>query len=172
MKEQIEHTLKVLTGMPLWSIGRAGSLEWFHFGSQRRTVTSSSGGTKIVGEYALHVECAWRIIGPGGIVVASRDRLYPAGNDPYKDLMDFEWDKPDANRCDERVSMFLDKRMNAPLIVEAVQADLVGSLRLVLSDGYALEVFPDDTVGGEYWRFFQPSMDTDHFVFTGHGFET
>lgn len=171
MKEQIEQTLKAVVGMPLWSIGRVVSLEWFHFGAQCRTLPDKNGNTELVGEYILHVECAWRITGPDGIVAGSRDRLYPAGSDPYKDLENFEWDKPGVNRCDERIALFLEKRANDPLVVEAVQADLVGSLHLVLSDGYALEVFPDDSIGGEYWRFFQSSTDAKHFVFTGRGAE-
>jgi hypothetical protein len=83
--------------------------------------------------------------------------------------MEFDWDQPGVNRCDERVSMFLEERQDAPLIVEEVQADVVGSLRLILSGGYVLEVFPDDSVGGEYWRFFQPSTEAEHFVVTGQG---
>jgi hypothetical protein len=47
-----------------------------------------------------------------------------------------------------------------------------GSQRhLTLSDGYMLEVFPDDSVGGEYWRLFQPYRNTEHLVVTGQGIE-
>jgi hypothetical protein len=164
-KEQIVQALNPLVGMPLWSIGRAGDLEWFQFGSQR-DVTLSNGKTKVVGEYALHVECAWRIVNSTEVFVGSRDRFYPAGEDPYVDLVDFDWDKPGTNRCDERVSILMNDCKVTPLIVEAVNVDYVGYIRLALSGGYWLEIFPDDSVGSEYWRLFRPYTDIDHFVFT------
>ena len=171
MKEQIEHTLRAIAGMPMWSIGRAADLEWFHFGAQR-VVTTHKGGIKTVGDYALHVQCAWRIIGPNGIVVASRDRYYPARGHLDEDLSQFDWDKPGVNRCDEQVSIFLGKHTETPLVVEAVEADSVGGFQITLSRGYALQIFPDHSSDGEYWRLFQPSMEQEHFVVTGHGIET
>lgn len=169
MKEQIEETLQCLLGLPLWGASRAADLESFQFGD-RRTVSSRRGGTKEVGEYALHVQCAWRIVGKYGIVVASRDRYYPAGNaDEFPP--DFEWDCPGANRCDERVAVLFKETANSPLAVEAIQADNAGSIYLTLSGGYKLEVFPDDSLPGEYWRLFQPSKETEHFVITGLGIE-
>ena len=171
MKEQIEHTLKVIVGMPMWSIGRAADLEWFQFGMQRPAPTHK-GGIKTVGEYALHVQCAWRIISLHGIVVASRDRYYPAGDNLDEDLLQFDWDRPGVNRCDERVSILMEKYKETPLVVEAIEADSIGSLQIILSDGYALQIFPDDSLEGEYWRLFQPSMEKEHFVVTGHGIET
>ena len=53
MHEQVQKALQVLIGKPLWSSGRAADLEWFQFG-QRKTVKGARGGTKEVGEYALH----------------------------------------------------------------------------------------------------------------------
>src|SRR5207249_4443160 len=99
-KLEIEETLRALIGMPLWASGRAG-IQWFQFGARRVVPNirlSKVVGTKEVGDYALHVACTWRIVGPNGIIVGSGDRNYSAGDDPYKELPDSEWDKPGANR--------------------------------------------------------------------------
>ena len=98
MKNQIEQILQVIIGLPLWSIGRAGDLEWFEIGDERRVIPINNGETKIISEYALHVQCAWRIRNLNQIYVASRDRYYPQGEDPYKDFEKFDWDKPGVNR--------------------------------------------------------------------------
>ncbi len=50
-------------------------------------------------------------------------------------------------------------------------ADNVGSIRLHLTGGYALEVFPDDSLKDEHWRLFQPYTEELHFVLTGSGIE-
>lgn len=169
MKEEIEKALQCLLGLPLWRASRASDLQSFQFGD-RRIFSTRRGGIKEVGEYALHVLCAWRIAGKYGIVVASRDRYYPAGN-PDEFPPDFEWDCPGANRGDERVAALFSENVNFPLTVEAIQADSAGSIYLTLSGGYKLEVFPDDSLPGEHWRLFQPSTETEHFVITGLGIE-
>ena len=90
MKQQIQTALDVLIGQSLWSSGRAADLEWFEFGS-RVTVKDSRGETKQVGEYALHVQCAWRIRCNGKVVVASRDLYYPP-EENEEGPADFNWD--------------------------------------------------------------------------------
>jgi hypothetical protein len=144
-------------------------LEWFHFGT-RRSVTDRRGKRKEVGSFALHVQCAWRIAGSRTIIVASRDRLYPAG-DPDHEPPDFDWSIPGASRVDEQMTTFLSDRAHTPLRIESVQADSIGGFCLYLSEGYILEVFPDDSVGNELWRLFQPSTAAEHFVVTGRGIE-
>lgn len=169
MREHIEQAVRVLKGLPLWSAGRAGPIYWFQFGDEY-VVPDRHDGTKVVGEYALHVTCEWRIIGVHGIVVGLADKYFPAG-DPYDEPPDFDEDKPGANRCDERVTAFFATRAGSLLIVEEIWADHTGSLRLTLSDGYVLEVFPSHTLKYEHWRLFRPYVDKPHFVVTGEGID-
>ena len=169
MKELIEKTLSVLIGLPLWNAGRSADAVWFDFGTNLTTISTRSGGTDLVGEFVIDTECAWHIAGSKGIVVASRDRLYPAGEDPYKDLMDFDWDKPGTNRCDERLKWFIDEHKSSPLVVDALEANRWGGLKLGISGDYILEIFPDDSLDSEYWRFFEPHSTKKHFVVTAHG---
>ena len=149
MQTQIEQTLEVLIGLPLWDGRRAADLQSFHFGD-RHTVVDRKGQPCEVGTYALHLQCAWRIVGPSGIVVASRDKFYPTGDRPLEDAYDdFEWDKPGANRCDERMEAFFEQHSTAPLLVESVRADAVGGVWMRLGSDHMLEVFPDDSLEGE-----------------------
>ena len=173
MKDEIERALTALIGLPLWTSGRAGNLQWFHFGN-RRTVASHKGDTKEVGEYALHLQCAWRIYVFDKIIVASRDLYYPLGETRHAPD-DFDWDVQQGNRRDQRVSDFFQEHTLRPLVVTSVEAMGAGSARLVLTEGYVLEIFPDDSFSDDYsehWRLFQPSTDkSKHFVVTGRGIE-
>lgn len=171
MKEEVEKTLRVLIGLPLRDSGRSADLQWFDFGSNLTTVSTRNGETKTVGEYVIDTECAWHIAGPNGIIVGSRDRLYPAGEDPYKDLLEFDWDKTGANRCDEKIKKLFEERKNKPLFVQSLEANNWGGVKINLSENYTFEIFPDDSLGGEYWRFYEPSKSSRHFVVTGQGIE-
>lgn len=161
-----------LIGLPLWAAGRAGNLEWFQFGDKRKVIDEFRGKEKVVGDYALHVQCAWRIIGPAGIEVASNDRYYPASGEGNIDLVDFEWDRPGKNRCDEKISALFALRGPEPFVVADVEIDSGGSIKLMLGDTYTLEVFPDSSLSREQWRLFQPYQDTDEIVLTGQDFES
>ena len=154
LKLQVEVALNVLIGQILWDIGRAGEIEWFQFGNKQTIVTKSE-TIKEVGEYALHLQCAWRISSPSGIFVGSQDMYYPAiETDLHRD--DYDWDQPGNNRCDVRISLLLTGRETTPFKVNNVAADSYGGFCLSLSDGYSLEVFPDLSLDNECWRLFQP----------------
>ncbi|MHB8647090.1 MAG: hypothetical protein ACYDAR_14970 [Thermomicrobiales bacterium] len=172
MKERIEQELEALVGMPLWGSHRAADLQGFQFGER---VPSMSRATKrrpaeavVVGEYALHVQCPWRIIEASRIVVASVDLYYAAGEDPYKQYEDFDWDKQ-PNRRDERIAALIVAWTEKPPTVESVKADTVGSLRIGLSQRYTLDVFPADSLGNEHWRLLANALKRKHFVVTGQG---
>src|SRR5687768_9048957 len=118
MNMQIEKALVPLVGLPCWAMGRSSSVFWFHFGEQREVPSIRRGtiiGAKTVGEYAIHVQCAWRIFNRNEIVVASADRYFPAGEDPLAESEDFDWSQPGVNRCDERLASLVASRINNPL---------------------------------------------------------
>jgi hypothetical protein len=169
MREQVQKALDVLIGKPLWSSGRAADLEWFEFG-ERRTVKGFRGVAKEVGEYALHVQCAWRIRHGDQVVVGSRD-LYVPPEDTDDGLEDFNWDVQGANRRDKRIAELFQNETRQ-FVVRQVQVGEAGSFTVILDDGYALDVFPDDSLGDEHWRIFQPSSEVSHFVVSGSGLNT
>ena len=99
MKPQIEKATAVLVGKALWGCTRAADLASFAFG-ERREAPSSGGGARPVGEFALHVQCAWRITRGDQVLVGSRDLYYPAsyGDENREIPPDFDWDGPQPPR--------------------------------------------------------------------------
>ncbi|TCX50969.1 MULTISPECIES: hypothetical protein [unclassified Dehalobacter] len=165
MKQEIEHKLEILIGLPFLRCGRACDLQWFGFGKDVQRV-DHNGSIRNVHEYAVHIQCAWRITGPKGIIVASRDRYMP--KDGWQgDEQDFEWDVQGENRCDQQISQFFREYNN--LIVKSVVADRFGGFCIALSDGFNIEAFPDDSDDGEHWRYFTFIDDSPHFIVSGQG---
>ncbi|MCG8351743.1 MAG: hypothetical protein MI924_28585, partial [Chloroflexales bacterium] len=158
-----------LVGLPMWDAGRAANLIWIHFGT-KRTIQGWKGEPKEVGEYALHLQCAWRIVHLDSIFVAADDCFYPR-NDPHQDPPDFNWSVPGVNRCDEQLERLFTTFDPAQLIVQAVETDRVGGFRLLMRNGLALEVFPNISFDSECWRFLCFSRDERDLVVTGAGIE-
>jgi hypothetical protein len=162
----IERTLSVLVGLPLWALGRAADLAWFEFGS-RRTVLSHSGQEKQVGDYALHIECPWRITRGDKIITGRGDVFCTPEESEEPTAIDFDWQR--GNRFDRVVAALFEHETHR-FTVHSVQASKAGTLVIVLEDGYDLDVFPHDSESGEHWRFFKPYSEEPHLVFTGTGF--
>ncbi len=169
MKEEIEQTLKVLVGMPMWGSHRAADVQGFMLGKRVESV-KRNGRIITVGEYGLHIQCSWRLIRAATIAVASGDRYFAAGDDPFKDYDTFDWDEQ-PNRRDERIDALFAAWADRPLVVESVESDIVGSLHISLTQQCALDVFPSDSLGREHWRLLPNSPKRDHFVVTGRGIE-
>ena len=167
MKDKIESHLKVLIGQPLISANRAASMQMFGFGIW---VDAVDGEPIKVGEYALHLQCAWRITSKDKIFVGQNDIFYPRG-DPEFEPEDWNWDVTGANRCDEKTNVLINRHIDCPLIVEKITADEFGSLCLQFSDNFRLDIFPDNSLPEEFWRFFKHSKEENHFVVYGNGIE-
>ena len=137
---QIESVLEALIGLPLWASGRAGDLRWFQFGAQRRVPSALAGrAERIVGDCALHVQCAWRIVGPDGRLVA--------------------WN---GEAGDEGVAELLRSPTH---VVESIRAQDDGRVCIALANGLVLEVVTDTSCEGEQWRLLKPGTTEPHFVF-------
>jgi hypothetical protein len=168
LREHIEDGLKPLLGKRLWCSRRAADMEMFHFGARVPT-TDGRGKSVEVGEYALHVQCAWRIVGPGGIVVGSRDVYEQPDGLTEAPSPEFDWEK--GNRRDERMQHFLAIERPEGVPVESISGDDVGGFRLGLSNKFRLEVFPHGSSPEEHWRLLRPGIDTPHFVVKGSAVE-
>jgi hypothetical protein len=169
LQDRITEALSAIIQFPLWGATRVMNMEMFDFGD-RRTQLNRKGQEVDVGEYALHIQCPWRIVSPDGIIVASEDRKYP--EEETANWQEFDSDSP--SRCEARMAVWLREHSSAPLRVERVECDRVGGFRLFLQLGFVLEVFPASSLRGEYseyWRLFRPSMEASHFVVTGYGVE-
>jgi hypothetical protein len=142
VKDAIERALRPLLELPLWAVGRAGSLEWFQFGAPR-TVPTFRGGSKEVGEYALHLDCPWRLVGPTGLVVAT----------------------------DQSEPELLAQVGSPPMVCATVSGSDDGGVRLQFAGGWLLVVDPGDPDHLEYWRLFLPGTDEPHVVVGAAGVE-
>lgn len=167
MKDKIEKTLSVLVGSPWWAIGRAADLARFAFGN-RRTVKGSNGVEKEVGDYALHVQCPWRMTLKDEIITGRGDIFCTPEESAEPIPPDFDWQE--GNRFDRIVEQVVAKSL--PLTVRRVEAANAGSFTILLEHGYELEIFPYDSETEEHWRFFKPSTEEPHFVVSGKGLST
>ena len=137
MRKIVEQALKSIEGHPVWAVGRASRMLWIQIGD-RHTVPAWGGGTKEVGTFALHIDCPWSWM-QGEELIADQDS--------------------GLERLNELLLM--------PVICQGIFADDDGSFELKFRNGTALIVSIEANVEGaetEFWRFFQPSTDTPHFV--------
>src|SRR5437879_2638782 len=169
--DQIEKAISVLVGKNLWRCTRAADLAAFQFG-ERIPSKTYKGEACEVGEFALHVQCSWRIVQHEKVIVAHRDLYYPAGYHSQSEAIprDFYWDAQGANRQDRLIHDFFQNGSRA-YMVQRVEAGNAGAFLLALADDFSLEVFPDDSLEGEHWRLFTPGGEGPHFVVTGTGIE-
>ena len=170
MREAIRSQIGKLIGLNLQYAGRASNLFWLGFGEM--ISVTRRGKTEELAEYALDIQCSWRITKDNKILVGSRDFYSPrTGWNEEND--DFDWDVQGNNRFDERIESFIENAKEH-VTVERVEPDEVGGLKIFLSQGYLLEVFPDTSEDDEYsefWRFFNRRENSPHFVVTGNGIE-
>jgi hypothetical protein len=68
----IENALAPLIGLPLWAAGHAADMLWLSLGAKVHA-PSMGNPNRETGEYALHVQCPWRISGVAGLIAGSSD---------------------------------------------------------------------------------------------------
>jgi hypothetical protein len=165
MKGEMEKALTELIGKAMWTCRRAADMATFQFG-QRKQVHDYYGRSSEVGEYALHVQCAWRILRGATVTIGSRDLYYPARYTDSESIPeDFDWDR-DPNRRDSLFHALFegDKR---EFVVRRVDLRAGGTCRIEFDEGICLELFPDDSFAHEHWRLFATDDGGRQIVITG-----
>lgn len=152
-----QSAIQSLASLRVASIGAAADMLWIHFGQLR------DDGTKEVGEWALHLQCPWRFVRDGRIVLGSNDFYYRAE------------DGESLDRDSESRSLFLlkasllDEFLNSEVVsVVDVHSSGAGAFELIIEDGLVFSVMPvesPEVSDGESWRLFRPSTDYPHFVY-------
>lgn len=164
MRKEIEDRLSIIIGLPLAKAGRASSLAWFHFG-KLSVVKGWNNKEKIVGEYALHIECAWRITRGTDILITSRDIYQP--NSKWTGTEEsFEWDTIGMSLFDEKIDDVINNGQ-PPIFTQSIQVDDFGGIKLSFTNGLCLELFSDKSSSDEIWRFFIPGDIDSHLVVLG-----
>jgi hypothetical protein len=168
-KIAIENALKPLLGLPLSGAGHAGDMRIFSFGELR----PSRRGNGLVGAYAVHIQCSWRLTDGDQLVTGYFD--YHIGADGES-----EPDRGDARRgnrqqvrleaffgdYDETRHILVDR--SGRFVVTSIEADRYGSVDIGLNGGEACLRILSDSSAMEHWRFFSTELeDSPHFVVTG-----
>jgi len=84
-RQQVIAALSRIIGLPLAAVRRAADMRTFQFGTLRPV------GRGSVGDFALHIQCPWRIEGPEGIVTGRSDLREPAeAGAPIDENWDYE----------------------------------------------------------------------------------
>jgi hypothetical protein len=160
-KLEIERATEVLVGKSVWRFRRAANMAMFDIG--KRIAVPSTMAPKEVGEWALHIECKWRIASPDRVLVGSGDINYP---EDYSDgdsvPADFDWEKH-ATRLDRLAKSLFDSKSYR---VQRIESGSAGRLQVDLEDSMSLEVFPDNSLPTEKWRLF-PYPHQPHFIVNG-----
>jgi len=107
-------------------------------------VSGRLGKRKIVSQYALHIQCGWRMIQNNKIIIASGD-MYVPGSKYIGDIDDFDWDVVGANKFDEITAELFANKNNNTIYVSGLEADEFGGVKLVFTENYILEIFPDES---------------------------
>ncbi len=158
----------VLIGLRLSIVRRAADMLGLHFGPIR----PHPSGEGTVADYALHIQCPWRIDSPNG-AFTGRDVLWEyAGpgerpsNWSYEDGFSLQDQKFDA--------LFIREESTRSWVndsdgfgVAAAEQTKRGDVTLALLNGYAILLFPSSS-RGETWRLFA-SGSGRHVVFPSVG---
>lgn len=153
-----------LVGARLVSTDRAGDMQRFTF---------SLGAN--LGEYVLHVLCAWHLVHRGSLATGSGDLKQPVQPvDPALpfDWEGFDWKPPGSNRRDHALNRVLGEHPDG-LLVESAGVDPVGGLRMQLEGMTTLRLFPAQTMSyydvAEHWRLIHVDSADPHLVVTAEG---
>ncbi len=167
-----QEALSVLVGKKLAIWRRAGSMLVVHFGAIQRTEDRSWG------EFAIHIQCPWRVLRDGRMFAAQSDLYTPAevteGFDWKKWYSDAEW--PDNLLESQMLSVLKGtdpstrslENATKGLVVEDVVASPLGDATIHISGGYVLQLFAE-AIDDEHWRLLDLTQEEDkHFVVAGN----
>jgi hypothetical protein len=169
---EIHQVLLQLVGLRLAHTFRAADMRVFHFGTMRLAPVSDPPSQKhkprgSVGEFALHIQCPWRIE-TDAMILTGRSDLYEPVERPEGFSYD-QWDYDrDGNLQDQQIELFISSCAN--LAVEDVIVQSHGLFTLTFHGGYRLVVFPSGSAS-EDWRLFRPGGIDSHLVVSGGAIE-
>jgi hypothetical protein len=144
--------LRVLVSKPFSGIGRSLNMGILCFGPDIEWQDEGSAQPKTVSEYALHVQCPFRVSGGRRVLLGSEDiPQEEASSQVDRTIFDEHADRLDA---------ILRERM--PQVVGVSMSEF-GDIRLDIETGIAIAIFPASARSAESWRFFR--RGEDHLVF-------
>ncbi len=157
-QQQAIAALTQLIGLSLSAARRAADMRTLQFG----TLCPVDRGS--VGDFALHIQCPWRIEGLDGIMTGRSDLWEPVESGPDIDREAWDYEKG-PNLQDAQLEQLLAQHGQS-LVVREVDANDFGDATVAFDGGYVLRLFPAGT-RSEDWRLFRPATDDPHFVISG-----
>ncbi len=155
-----------MVGKSVCKIGRAAAMCWIHFGWPMEI--ELLGRKRILGEFALDLDCPWRIRNSsGGIELGSADMFVPTSRHVLDE--DFNWDVQGNNLFDEKAKLLFPE--GSQITVTAVGLSGNCDLTITFSNGLCLESFVNASSQEECWRLFMPCLEHGDLVVTGVGIE-
>lgn len=148
MTDEINKMLSDLIGLPLTRTTRAANMECLKFGAVYRT--DKDGKINNIGEFALHLQCPWRLTNESNIIVGSDD-LYQQADETAEYDENYNYHEFNANLRDVKLDQLISKNK---LSIISVTADKFGGLEIYFDNNIKLTVFPDlaSKADNEYWR--------------------
>ena len=129
---------------------------------------------EMAGEYAMHVQCMYRMTCGDQTIFAQSDLYQPSlaalatlglqTEDAPPD--DFKYDIVGNNRLDEIIQPKFASLED--FIVRSVSINRLGDARIRFTNGFQFQIVVDVSGGQECWRFFA-NQDERHLVITGEG---
>lgn len=148
-----------LKGLPLTMACHAGDCTMFDFGLTNPNITRR--GIVYFSDYALHVQCGWRLT-QGERIVAG-----------YADL--FEQSRVGESNGDDLLTERLAElnHMTERLVVRNARITTCFTLTIDFQDNFLLEILPQSSCTSqelEFWRLFESVTAGKHIVAYGKGF--
>ncbi|EEA02729.1 hypothetical protein BH160DRAFT_2034 [Burkholderia sp. H160] len=148
-KEQVRRHLSALIGLDASGVAHAADMLTLQFGPLRE-VTTSRGTIKRLGDWALHIQCDWRIE-QGHAIVAS--------------YSDFAASEESTKVTTQRIRDLL--VTHGPTAVLDIEAGENGDAVISLARGTRLVILAGAIPDDEDWRLFPSNPDAKHFVIEG-----
>jgi len=166
VSQAIAEAVTALIGLSLVRTSLAGNMRVFHFGA------TPKGATEVEENIALHIQCPWRMEHDGVVITGSGDYYLRRLEDGEiavwsPELGGIHIQNEVFNhvfRYDPVTKAHVNTTMD--LLVERFEHDATGDLRIYLSGGYRIVVFPSSSVD-EHWRLFRVRSPEPHFVVEG-----
>jgi len=148
-----------LVGTPCTEFGRAADLVWVLFGN-RITWHNHAGKATERSEFALHVQCPFRITRDNDIVLGSADLDEVIADE---DRVQLNTDRAQVTVFDSKAAD-LNSSMGLSRVTRAVVSS-VGDVVIDLESGLALHAFVVSSVDSEAWRLLSFADPQFTFVF-------
>lgn len=148
--------IKILIGKKIRKIGRSGNMVWILIGNE--IMQDNQKRRKY--EYALHLQCPWRIeeMGKKEILVADDDIYSPKKDVEWSN--DFNWDIQGNNAFDEKVTELFNNREYT--ICDCSQS-CFNELEIKCIEGIRLVTFLNSSSNLENWRLLD-NVNRKHIV--------